>query len=115
VPPSDDLTWLLEGLTEQIPGARSALLLSADGLVKAAHGLDADDADHLAAVASGLHSLATSVGLLFVTSAGPGAKLALLAGQETDAAVAGYQMAMLVKQVRPYLATPARGASPGRL
>jgi predicted regulator of Ras-like GTPase activity (Roadblock/LC7/MglB family) len=133
MPPSDDLTWLLKGLTEQIPGARSALLLSADGLVKAAHGLDTDDADHLAAVASGLHSLATGAGarfaggdvrqvvaeldtaLLFVTSAGSGAKLALLAGRETDAAVVGYQMAMLVKQVRPYLATPARAASPGRL
>jgi predicted regulator of Ras-like GTPase activity (Roadblock/LC7/MglB family) len=65
VPSSDDLTWLLESLPERIPGARSALLLSADGLVKAAHGLDTDAADHLAAVASGLHSLAVGAGARF--------------------------------------------------
>lgn len=126
MPPSVDLSWLLQDLTEHIPGARSALLLSSDGMVKAAHGLDNDDADRLAAIASGLHSLAGGAGLhfagghvrqvvaeldtalLFVTSAGAGACLALLTGQETDAAVAGYQMAMLVKQVRPHLTTPAR-------
>jgi predicted regulator of Ras-like GTPase activity (Roadblock/LC7/MglB family) len=67
VPPSDDLTWLLESLPERIPGARS-VLLSADGLVKAAHGLDTDDADHLAAVAPGLHSLAAGAGARFAGS-----------------------------------------------
>jgi predicted regulator of Ras-like GTPase activity (Roadblock/LC7/MglB family) len=122
-----DLSWLLTGLVQRVPNTRSALLLSSDGLVKAAHGLDTDTADHLAALASGLYSLARSAGirfgsggevrqvvveldtaLLFVSTAGSGACLAVLADSEADAAVLGYEMAMLVKSVRPYLATPAR-------
>jgi predicted regulator of Ras-like GTPase activity (Roadblock/LC7/MglB family) len=124
---SHDLGWLLENLVERVPHTRSALLLSSDGLKKASAGLDADAADHLAALASGLFSLARSAGerfggslsvrqvvveldgaLLFVSAAGSGACLAVLAGAEADAAVLGYEMKMLVKQVRPYLATPAR-------
>ncbi|WP_326688737.1 MULTISPECIES: roadblock/LC7 domain-containing protein [unclassified Streptomyces] len=122
-----DLSWLLTGLVERVPHARSALLLSSDGLVKAFHGLETDTADHMAALASGLYSLGRSAGvrfadgdnvrqvvveldtsLLFVTTAGHGACLAVFAGSEADAAVLGYEMAMLVKSVRPYLATPAR-------
>ncbi|MCZ7415764.1 MULTISPECIES: roadblock/LC7 domain-containing protein [unclassified Streptomyces] len=125
--PNGDLSWLLTGLVRRVPHTRSALLLSADGLVKAVHGLETDVADHLAALASGLYSLARSAGtrfgeggevrqvlveldtsLLFVSTAGQGACLAVLAGRDADAAVLGYEMAMLVKSVRPYLATPAR-------
>ena len=53
-----DLGWLLRGLVERVPHTRSAVLLSADGLPTAAHGLGADAADHLSAIASGLFSLA---------------------------------------------------------
>src|SRR5262245_33230588 len=45
-----DLSWLLTGLVQRVPHARSALLLSSDGLVKAAHGFDPDSADHMAAL-----------------------------------------------------------------
>ncbi|WP_328321111.1 roadblock/LC7 domain-containing protein [Streptomyces sp. NBC_00388] len=122
-----DLDWLLSGLVQRVPFTRNAVLLSADGLVKSVHGLDADSADHMAALASGLYSLGRSAGarfgdsgevrqvvveldstLLFVSTAGSGTCLAVLAGRETDAAVLGYEMAMLVKSVRPYLVTPAR-------
>jgi predicted regulator of Ras-like GTPase activity (Roadblock/LC7/MglB family) len=122
-----DLSWLLTGLVQRVPHTRNALLLSSDGLVKAVHGLETDDADHMAALASGLYSLARSAGmrfgdggevrqvvveldttLLFVSTAGSGACLAVMAEREADAAVLGYEMAMLVKSVRPYLATPAR-------
>lgn len=53
--------------------------------------------------------------LLFVSTAGSGTCLAVLAGREADAAVLGYEMTMLVKSVRPYLMTPVRQAagSPG--
>jgi predicted regulator of Ras-like GTPase activity (Roadblock/LC7/MglB family) len=124
---SQDLVWLLSGLIDRVPGTKSALLLSSDGLRKAAHGLDDDGADHLAAVASGLFSLARSAGtrfdgsdgvrqvvaeldesLLFVSAAGSGAVLAVLAGRSTDPGVLGYEMAQMVKSVRPYLSTPAR-------
>ncbi|MFX4292844.1 roadblock/LC7 domain-containing protein [Streptomyces bohaiensis] len=122
-----DLSWLLTGLLQRVPHADSAVLLSSDGLVKAADGLDSDAADHLAALASGLYSLARSAGvrfgdggevrqvvveldstLLFVATAGHGAVLAVLAGREADAAVLGYEMAMLVKSARPSLMTPDR-------
>jgi predicted regulator of Ras-like GTPase activity (Roadblock/LC7/MglB family) len=122
-----DISWLLRGLVERVPQARSALLLSSDGLVKAVHGLDRDAAEHLAALASGLYSLARSAGkrfdsggdvrqivtelsnsLLFVAAAGNGAHLAVLAGREADASVLAYEMAMLIKSARPHLATPTR-------
>lgn len=124
---STDLSWLLQGLVQRVPHTRSALLLSSDGLLKAAHGLDKDEADHLAALASGLHSLARGAGvrfdaggevrqvvaelsnsLLFVTAAGRGSLLAVLAGRAADASVLGYEMGMVVKSVRPHLETPAR-------
>jgi predicted regulator of Ras-like GTPase activity (Roadblock/LC7/MglB family) len=124
---SRDLSWLLSGLVQRVPHTRSGLLLSSDGLVKAAYGLEKDHADHLAALSSGLYSLARSAGnrfddggdvrqvvaelnnsLLFVSSAGRGALVAVLAGRGADVSVLGYEMAMLVKSVRPHLATPAR-------
>jgi predicted regulator of Ras-like GTPase activity (Roadblock/LC7/MglB family) len=127
VHPSQDLVWLLSGLVDRVPDTRSALLLSSDGLRKAAHGLDDDGADHLAAIASGLFSLARSAGtrfggtdvvrqvvaeledsLLFVSAAGSGAVLAVIAGKKADPGVLGYEMAQLVKSVRPYLSTPTR-------
>jgi predicted regulator of Ras-like GTPase activity (Roadblock/LC7/MglB family) len=124
---AQDLDWLLAGLVQRVPHTSSAVLLSSDGLVRSVHGLDPDSADHMAALASGLYSLGRSAGvrfgdggevrqvvveldstLLFVTTAGSGTCLAVLAEREADAAILGYEMAMLVKSVRPYLATPAR-------
>jgi predicted regulator of Ras-like GTPase activity (Roadblock/LC7/MglB family) len=124
---AQDLVWLLSGLIERVPDTRSALLLSSDGLRKAAHGLDDDGADHLAALASGLFSLARSAGvafggsdvvrqvvaelqdtLLFVSAAGSGAVLAVIAENTADPGVLGYEMAQLVKSVRPYLGVPVR-------
>ncbi|AKG46436.1 Roadblock/LC7 family protein [Streptomyces xiamenensis] len=126
-PAETDLPWLLSGLVERVPHARSAVLLSIDGLVTAAHGLESSGADHLAALAAGLYGLARSAGarfgdpgevrqvvveiehtLLFVSSAGTGACLAVIAAREADPAVLGYEMAMLVKSVRPALGTAPR-------
>ena len=124
---SEDLSWLLSGLVQRVPHTRSALLLSSDGLVMASDGLDKDAADHLAALASGLHSLARSAGkrfddgddvrqivtelstsLLFVSAAGPGALLAVFAGREADVPVLGYEMTMMVKSVRSHLGAAPR-------
>lgn len=122
-----DLGWLLRGLVENVPHTRSAVLLSADGLTSAAHGLGPDSADQLSAIASGLFSIARSAAarfgssegvrqvvaelddtLLFVSSAGFGSVLTVLADREADAGVLGYEMSQLVKSVRPFLVTPAR-------
>ncbi|WP_059005940.1 roadblock/LC7 domain-containing protein [Streptomyces specialis] len=122
-----DVSWLLTRLVERVPHARGACLLSVDGLLRAAHGLQADTAEHLAAVASGLHALAGAAGrrlpdcgaarqvavelenaLLFVSATGQGACLAVLAGRETDAALLGHEMTLLIRSVRPVLAAPPR-------
>jgi predicted regulator of Ras-like GTPase activity (Roadblock/LC7/MglB family) len=135
-PPNQEqgLTWLLRGLVERVPRTRSAVLLSSDGLTSAAHGVDPDGADHLAAIASGLFSIARSAAakfggsdgvrqvvaelddtLLFVSSAGFGSVLTLLADRDADAGIIGYEMSQLVKSVRPFLATPTRHDAAGRV
>jgi predicted regulator of Ras-like GTPase activity (Roadblock/LC7/MglB family) len=128
-----DLGWLLRGLVERVPRTRSAVLLSADGLAIAAYGLSPDAADQLSAIASGLLSLARSAAvrfgqsdgvrqvvaelddtLLFVSAAGFGSVLTVLADREADAGVLGYEMSQLVKSVRPFLTTPPRNGSRDR-
>lgn len=122
-----DLNWLLAGLVKKVPHARSALLLSADGIKKAYSGLDEDQADQLSAIASGMFSLARSAGaqfgsapgvrqvvaelddtMLFVSTAGSGAVLAVATERDADAGLVGYEMSVLVKSVRPALETPVR-------
>jgi predicted regulator of Ras-like GTPase activity (Roadblock/LC7/MglB family) len=122
-----NLTWLLQNLVKDVPDARSAVLLSSDGLAKSWYGLAADEAEVLAATASSLCSVARSVGtrfgggdgvrqvvaelndvVLFVTAAGPNAVLATLTGRDADAGLVGYEMAQLVKRVPSHLATPPR-------
>ncbi|GAA3860487.1 roadblock/LC7 domain-containing protein [Streptomyces sedi] len=128
--PSDQrptLERLLTGLVERVPHTRSALLLTVDGMVRAAHGLDGETADQLAALASGLHALARGAGarfadggpvrqvvvewdaaLLSVRAAGNGSCLAALADRDADAAVLGYEMTLLVRSVRSVLESPLR-------
>jgi predicted regulator of Ras-like GTPase activity (Roadblock/LC7/MglB family) len=119
--------WLLESLVMTVPGARSALLLSADGLALADYGLGKDAADQMAPLAASLCSLTRQVGRLFgggdiirqlaaelsgaifmVSSAGYGSVIAVLAERETDAGVLGYEMSQLVKSVAPFLASRPR-------
>ena len=124
---AEDLTWLLSRLTDKVPGTRSAVLLSADGIAKSWYGLEQDGAETLAAMASGLCSLSQQVGsrfsggdgvrqvvselgeiILFVTAASVGTVLAVLADREVDAGILSYEMARLGTQIPAYLATPAR-------
>ncbi|GIF70817.1 roadblock/LC7 domain-containing protein [Asanoa siamensis] len=125
--PQSNLDWLLEDLVARVPGAQQAIVLSADGLLMGStHGLERDDAEHLAAMAAGFQSLAKGAArhfdagavrqtvvemeqaYLFVTAAGQGACLALLATSETDIGLAAYEMAMLVTRVGQNLTSPAR-------
>jgi predicted regulator of Ras-like GTPase activity (Roadblock/LC7/MglB family) len=127
-----DFGWLLRGLIDQVPRTRSAVLLSSDGLATASYGVEPDRADQLAAIASGMFSLARTAAvrfgasdgvrqvvaelddtLMFVSSAGLGSVLTVLADREADVGVLGYEMAQLVKSVRPFLATPARQPQAG--
>ena len=125
---AQQLGWLITGLVERIPQARSALLLSADGLVRAkTPDLEKDDADYLAAIASGLWSLASGAGrkfaksgavrqvgvemdgaLLFVGAAGFGTCISVLTSDMADPGLIGFEMAQLVRSVRPHLETAPR-------
>jgi predicted regulator of Ras-like GTPase activity (Roadblock/LC7/MglB family) len=105
---------------------RIAVILSPDGLLLGkSPGVSQGEGDHLAALAAGAASLARGVGLwsgygdvsqtivemdaalLFITSAGRGTCLALLADTGADAgADAGqiaYEMAVLVKRVGQHM------------
>jgi uncharacterized protein len=122
-----NLAWLLDDLVERVPPIQQSIVLSADGLLMAtSKGLGRDDAEHLAAVSSGFQSLARGAGrhfqggpvrqtivemeskFLFVTAAGQGACLAVLAEQGCDIGVVAYEMTMLVTRVGQYLTSPPR-------
>ncbi|QKV96874.1 roadblock/LC7 domain-containing protein [Streptomyces sp. NA02950] len=124
------LDWLLDDLTERIAQIQHALVLSNDGLVTGASStLERQDAEHLAAVASGLHSLAKGSGLhfrtgrvrqtmvefdegvLFVTAAGDGSCLCVLTGPEADVGQVAYEMTLLVNRVGEHLGVEARQES----
>jgi predicted regulator of Ras-like GTPase activity (Roadblock/LC7/MglB family) len=126
---ADELNWLLNRLVEKVPGARSAVLLSADGIAKSWYGVSEDEADHLSALASSMCSVAKTVGtrfstvpgdavrqvitelgeiILFVTAPSAGTVLAVLANREVDAANLSYEMGRLGTQLPQQLATPAR-------
>jgi uncharacterized protein len=125
-----DLTWLVDDFVERVAQAQHAVVLSADGLLIAASTkLNREDGDHLSAVAAGFQSLARGAGrhfgggavrqtiiemesaFLFVTAAGSGACLAVLATEDADVGLIAYEMAMLVARVGQYLSTPVRTAT----
>ncbi|MEU9040411.1 MULTISPECIES: roadblock/LC7 domain-containing protein [unclassified Kitasatospora] len=125
--PQRDLNWLLDQLVARVPETQHAIVLSEDGLlVGMDQGLDRADAEHLSAVASGLQSLARGAGhrfnggrvrqtvvemdqlFLFVTTAGQGARLAVLTSEQVDAGLMAYEINMLVKQVGQYLTAAPR-------
>ncbi|MFI9024381.1 roadblock/LC7 domain-containing protein [Streptomyces sp. NPDC053560] len=124
---SSGLDWLLDDLTRRVDQVRHALVLSNDGLVTgASEGMAREDAEHLAAVASGLHSLAKGSGqqfragrvrqtmvefddgVLFVTAAGDGSCLCVLSEAESDLGQIAYEMTLLVNRVGEHLAVAAR-------
>jgi uncharacterized protein len=125
------LDWLLVDFVRSTAGARHALVVSADGLRLAAS-QDIDEAlgDQLAAVTSGLLSLAQGVaqsfaagpvrqtivemagGYLFVTSIREGSMLAVFAERTCDMGMIGYEMTLLAARVGHMLTPSRRAASP---
>jgi predicted regulator of Ras-like GTPase activity (Roadblock/LC7/MglB family) len=126
---SANLTWLLDDLVERVPTAQQAVVLSADGLMMGASAaLSREDAEHLSAMAAGFQSLAKGASrhfragpvrqtvvemesaFLFVTAAGRGACLAVLASSDADLGLIAYEMAMLVTRVGQNMKAPERSA-----
>jgi predicted regulator of Ras-like GTPase activity (Roadblock/LC7/MglB family) len=108
-------------------------VLSKDGLKLCnTQGLNADQADQLAAIASGIQALshAASIefgdgtgdlrqsmtefhgGLLFIVEAGEGAHLAVVATEEADVGLLGHNMNELVEQLREHLTAAPRQSEP---
>jgi predicted regulator of Ras-like GTPase activity (Roadblock/LC7/MglB family) len=125
------LDWLLDDLVTRVTHIDQAVILSRDGLaIGASGGLSREDAEYLAAVAAGFQSLARGAGqhfgggavrqtvvemdaaFLFVTAAGQGSCLAVLAGAGVDAGLVAYEMTVLVKRVGEHLGVNPRPMPP---
>jgi len=125
--PSEQLGWLLDNLVSRVANVSQALVLSRDGLVVAkSRGMSQEQADHLSALAAGVHSLARGTGqqvgggqvrqtiiemetaFLFITAAGQGSCLAVLSSSAADAGLIAYEMAVLVKRIGQHLTTYPR-------
>lgn len=128
--------WLLSDFVRRVSGAAHAIAVSADGLLLAAsERMPQDRADQLAAVASGLSSLALGAarvfdggpveqtviqmgnGFLFLMAITDGASLAVLGSPRCDVGLVVYEMTLLVdrvgKQLSPALRTRQPGATRG--
>jgi predicted regulator of Ras-like GTPase activity (Roadblock/LC7/MglB family) len=122
-----ELDWLLANLSATVDGVLNAVILSPDGLpLGRSPGLTDPDAEHLSALAAGASSLARSAGtkfgfgevrqtiiemdavLLFITPAGRGTCLALLAAVTADAGQIAYEMSVLVKRVGQHMVANPR-------
>ncbi len=125
-----DISWLVNDLVERVAHVHQAVVLSHDGLLIAkSTGLSREDAEHLSAVAAGMHGLARGAGrrfgrgavrqtiiemesgFLFVTAGGNGACIAVLAAEDADVGLIAYEMEMIVARVGQYLSTPVRSSA----
>jgi predicted regulator of Ras-like GTPase activity (Roadblock/LC7/MglB family) len=126
------LDWLLVDFVRGTAGTRHALVVSADGLrLAASEAVGTALGDQLAAVTSGLLSLAQGVagsfeagevrqtivemagGYLFVTSISEGSLLAVFAERACDMGMIGYEMTLLADRVGHLLSPGRRAPVPG--
>jgi len=110
-----DITWLLNDFVDKVHGVTHALITSSDGFpLTASTAVESDDAEQLAAIASGLLSLAGSSAALYGKGSceqiiirltrgyflfmgiGTGAGLAVLTSPECDMRVVAYEMTQFV-------------------
>jgi predicted regulator of Ras-like GTPase activity (Roadblock/LC7/MglB family) len=110
-----DITWLLNDFVDKVHGVTHALITSSDGFpLTASTAVEPDDAEQLAAIASGLLSLAGSSAALYGKGSceqiiirltrgyflfmgiGTGAGLAVLTSPECDMRVVAYEMTQFV-------------------
>ncbi len=127
------LDWLLDDLVQRVPEITKAVILSQDGMtLGASNTLERDDAEHLAAIASGFQSLARGAaqhfggggarqtviemeaGFLLVSAAGRGTCLAVITGPGADLGLVAYEMAVMVRRSGEHIrvntrATASRG------
>ena len=124
------LDWLVSRFVDEVPDAAHAILVSADGLLMAASSsIPGERAEQVAAVSSGVASLAVGAarlfeggavlqtvvemehGYLMLMSVGDGSHLAVLTRENADIGQVGYEMALLVDRVGRAVQAQARVVS----
>ncbi|EGX59246.1 hypothetical protein SZN_13626 [Streptomyces zinciresistens K42] len=125
-----DLSWMLDDIVTNVPKARHAVLLSADGISRGAtEGLVDDDLRTISAAMAGMQALSRaaarfiepvqdpqwrqtiiefSQGWIFLIGAGQGAYLAAAADLDVDMDQISFRMHRLVARLGNNLATPPR-------
>jgi predicted regulator of Ras-like GTPase activity (Roadblock/LC7/MglB family) len=126
------LGWLVDSFVHRVPGVKHAVVVSSDGLVIAwSENLARDEADRFAAVASGLIGLAHGASgrfgggrvnevivemehaFLFVSGISDGSSLAVMAEEDCDVGLVGYEMAVLGDQTGAVLTPELRDSLRG--
>ncbi|MGW7349831.1 roadblock/LC7 domain-containing protein [Streptomyces sp. NPDC054784] len=127
---TDDLSWMLKDIVHNVPRARHAVLLSADGILRGAtDGLTEQDARTISAAMSGMQSLSRATahfagdaedrqwnqtiiefahGWVFLIGAGQGAYLAAAAEPDVDMQQISFRMHRLVARLGDNLVSHAR-------
>lgn len=123
----ENFSWLIDRFVADVRGVEHAVVVSSDGLVLT-HSKDfpEEHAEQLAAIASGLHSLAVggaglfargnceqllvrfNKGHLFIMSISDGSCMAVLTAPGTDLKIVGFQMTKLVENVAHVLTPQLR-------
>ena len=122
-----ELDWLLNNLTASVDGVQNAVILSPDGLpLGRSPGLSSKDAETLAALSAGAQGLAKGTSqkfgsgevvqttiemesaILFITPAGRGTCVALLAEADADHGLIAYELTVLVKRVGQHMVSNPR-------
>lgn len=121
-PAAQNFGWLLNSFVDNTDGVLYSVAVSADGiLVASSAGLHRASAEQLAAIVSGLTSLAHGAdrcfnangleqiiiefghGYLFVTAMGLGASLGVVASKDCEMGLVAYEMALLVERAADVL------------
>ena len=129
-PSENSLDWLVSNFAREVRGVSHAILVSADGLLMAASSsIPGERAEQVAAVSSGVASLAVGAarlfeggavlqtvvemehGYLMLMSVGDGSHLAVLTRENADIGQVGYEMALLVDRVGRAVQAQARVVS----
>lgn len=122
-----ELDWLLDDFVDRVPGASSAAVVTADGLVLCiSEQIAGDSIDQLAAITSGLASLTDGAaqfygagavrqlivemedGFLFVARVSDGSVLAMMCESSCDIGLIGYEMSLLIGRIGKVLTPELR-------
>ncbi|MFF7901678.1 roadblock/LC7 domain-containing protein [Streptomyces sp. NPDC088817] len=127
---TNDLSWMLEDIVSNVPKARHAVLLSADGLPRGAtDGMSEKDVRTISAAMAGMQALSRATshfagpgedrqwnqtiiefshGWIFLIGAGQGAYLAAAAAPDVDMQQISFRMHRLVARLGNNLTSPPR-------